>query len=240
MRMIFVGPNPQDDPFIYNRFLERVSIASCPWDQKLKQEDTKDNLGLLGQFNYQTFLEILQVGMEPIREIATVVPQFGGNKKEIDILDGAYPGFRQWFDDEVPRMRLHINEALKSQEGSIIHIDMGDCLSTLYYAYYCSLRNLSYVMTFHNPLQPDVIDDDHPAVSFAIGGHSPFAKLRPLLRRHMAVAALKQAERVFVSHDGIGAALSTLFPQYPIVYHADPLSNPSAADLKELPSGVEE
>lgn len=242
MRMIFIGPAYKDDPYVHSIMQKRAEIISLAPEEKIKELEIGNNQNLRQVFEYQEFLRVLQEDTAPISEIGIISPDHKDEKLETDILDGQYPGYRQWLDTEIPKIRRHLHQAIQNNGTEpipvLLHIDIGDCLSTLYYAYWASIMGLSYLLTFHNPLQP--IDPQAERVTFAIGGHSMYARVRPMLRRHLAVHAIREAERVFVDQEGIGAALSSLFPQLPIVYFADPLTTvPSDESSEELPSQVE-
>lgn len=229
MRMVFIGPSESEDKYVHDIMQRRVAILSTQNDDSFGKEYTL----YPGVREYHDFLQVLQNDIEPISEVAVVTHRSVTGKSEAEYLNGNYVGFRQLMDNEMPTMRNLVKQAINSEQGSLIHIDVGNDFSTLYFAYFCAIAKLSYVLTFHNPEQPE--DAELPRVSFSLGGHSTFAKGRPMLRRHFAVDAIRYAERLFVSSDGIGAAMTSLFPKFPATYHLDPLS---AQAVEKLSSQV--
>jgi hypothetical protein len=227
MRIVFIGPSIIDDPRVHDIFRHRIALA--------KKEPIVIE-GDLAEFpegcteRYSQFLANLEGQIEPIDEIGVVVPTSFG-RPENEILDGLWSGICEFQEMHLPGLREQINAAIGDGQDVIVHVDLGDCFTTLYAAYFATLSGVSTSLTFHVPA---------PGQSFAIGGHSVYAAQRPMLRRRLATEAIMHAARVHVAHPDLAGAMSSLFPRLKVTYFGDPLTVAFSDPQPEaLPSGTE-
>lgn len=236
MRLVFVGPALRDDPAIYALTHTRAAIARGDEVvdaviRAVSEEEEGKNL-LKGEivFNAARYRKmILNVANKQGEEIegsTVIIPV--ADKAENEILDGQYEGVREYHDVYLPNLRSRIRDACSTTGEVLVHIDLGDCLGTLYAAYFAIADGFSTSVTFHKPNDPEA--------SFAIGGHSDYGKFRPNLRRKLGSLVIQGAERVFVSEEAVAGALSTLF-NFDMRYFGDPLTDQHVTPEPEpLPS----
>jgi hypothetical protein len=236
MRIVYVTPHMKDDPFVHQVTQDRIKIAAR--QVVVTGELIKTRPDMLGAFRYQNYLNSLEdeiqdqfksvILIQPNREVET----------ENEILNGAYGGFRHWQDIHLATIRAQVIQAAKWDDGVLFHVDLGDCLSALYTAYYIAVSGLPLTVTFFSP--PKSLDENVPRESFAVGGHSEYGKARPNIRRFYALAVLRKAQRVFVNEEGVGSCLDQLFPQFPQTYYGDPLTTVPSQDVAKVLSYIGE
>lgn len=219
MKMLFVGPTENDDPAVHAIAKHRTQLAGG-------RPPVTD-----GDRLYAQFLQSTANHISPIDEVALV---FAGlqTRAEVNLLDGAWSGICEYHESYLPGLRYQLARAWAG-DATVVHIDMGDSLSTLYAAYFAVIVGLPTSVTFHVP--------EDPEKSFAVGGHSIYAQFKPLLRRTLGKTVLGGAQGVHVSAEGLAGALASLFPKLPIKYRGDPLtvvlSDPAAPDLSSATAG---
>jgi hypothetical protein len=229
MRIIFVGPSERDDPRVYEIFQQRVALTRR---DEYDPSDYADPVPDSCVTTYKQFLANLQGHIGPLTEVGVVVPPSFGITEE-QMLNGTWQGICQFHEDVLPRLRAQLRKAWNPDEEPLLHVDMGDCLSTLYAAYFGTLLGYSTSVTFHVP---------KPDTSFSIGGHSVYGQHRPLLRRRVAHDALARCQRVHVAHPDLAGALASLFPDLGLTYFGDPLtvvvSESESTTLSSLSGGT--
>lgn len=135
-------------------------------------------------------------------ELACLMPGFTG-ALESEKLDGTWASIREFHDVRLPALRANIKRQC-SGNNVLVHVDLGESLITLYAAYFAIKEAKGVSVTFH-------LSDN--GGRFTLGGSSPFAQYRPMLRRFLGYAVLRGAETVFVSDPKLTGVLSHVFPQ---------------------------
>lgn len=227
MRMVFIGPSHIDDPKVHEIFIRRAEVAKyLHMDFSALDQGRVPAAPLM--HNYATMLRSM-FDVEVIDEVRIVMPGIFGEQSETEALDGCWESSLTFQRDGLPALRAHIRNMIGDGDDTLVHVDLGSTMGMLYAAYFATLEEIPTAVTFHPP---------EPEQSFAVGGHSVYARFRPMLRRKLANEMCRRAQQVGVADPRLAEGLVALFPEHDLMIYQDPLTCDSSPSVDDILSSI--